>query len=320
MTDGAAASGRVEGFDVIGDVHGMAGPLESLLSTMGYRDDTGVWRHPSRQAIFVGDLVDRGPEQVRTVAIVRAMVEAGAALIVMGNHEFNSIAWATQRADGTYCREHTDKNRAQAQEFLNQFKAGSAAHRDCIDWFRTLPMWLDLGDLRIVHACWHPESLTTLGSAEINEDMITAHKSEPLYEAIEIVLKGPEAPLPDGIAFADPDGHQRDKARVRWWDLDAQNADLLEIPNGAKTPDGDPFALPEDFELDRSKVAMADAGAPIFFGHYWRNVKHHPFEVAAPLAACVDWSAVKGGPLVAYRWSGEAELDSANLIGVPHDR
>jgi hypothetical protein len=52
--------------------------------------------HPDRQAIFVGDLIDRGPRQVESVEIVRSMVDAGAAQIAMGNHEFNAIAYATQ--------------------------------------------------------------------------------------------------------------------------------------------------------------------------------------------------------------------------------
>ena len=55
------------GYDVIGDVHGHAQKLEGLLDVMGYAEVHGVWQHPSRQAVFIGDLVDRGPEQVRTV-------------------------------------------------------------------------------------------------------------------------------------------------------------------------------------------------------------------------------------------------------------
>ena len=48
----------VPGYDVIGDIHGCADPLESLLDAMGYRHTDGVYRHPSRQAVFVGDLTD----------------------------------------------------------------------------------------------------------------------------------------------------------------------------------------------------------------------------------------------------------------------
>ena len=76
-------------FDVIGDVHGCGDELEDLLRELGYaRDDGGTWIHPEgRKAIFVGDLVDRGPRIVDTLRIVMAMSRAGTALSVPGNHD-----------------------------------------------------------------------------------------------------------------------------------------------------------------------------------------------------------------------------------------
>ena len=80
---------------MIGDVHGEFEKLVALLNHLGYREQAGTFRHPGRTAIFVGDLVDRGPKQLATVDLVRRMVEAGSALCIMGNHEFNAIAWVT---------------------------------------------------------------------------------------------------------------------------------------------------------------------------------------------------------------------------------
>ncbi len=76
-------------FDFIGDVHGCADELEVLLADLGYaRDEEGVWRHPEgRKAVFVGDLVDRGPRIVDTLRIVMGMVKAESALCVPGNHD-----------------------------------------------------------------------------------------------------------------------------------------------------------------------------------------------------------------------------------------
>ena len=82
-------------FDVIGDVHGEFDKLVELLAHLGYSESDGVWAHPSRTAIFVGDLIDRGPKQLETVHLVRAMVESGGAQCILGNHEFNAIAWVT---------------------------------------------------------------------------------------------------------------------------------------------------------------------------------------------------------------------------------
>ena len=48
-------------YDLIGDIHGCATALKALLTTMGYRERDGVWQHPTRQVIFLGDFIDRGP-------------------------------------------------------------------------------------------------------------------------------------------------------------------------------------------------------------------------------------------------------------------
>ncbi|MFC9806890.1 polynucleotide kinase-phosphatase [Streptomyces griseoaurantiacus] len=71
-------------FDIIGDVHGCSAELESLLGKLGYAD--GV--HPEgRTAVFVGDLVDRGPDSPGVLRRVMSMVKSGNALCVPGNHE-----------------------------------------------------------------------------------------------------------------------------------------------------------------------------------------------------------------------------------------
>ncbi|POX51601.1 polynucleotide kinase-phosphatase [Streptomyces sp. Ru72] len=71
-------------FDIIGDVHGCSSELEALLGKLGYVD--GV--HPEgRTAVFVGDLVDRGPDSPGVLRRVMSMVKSGDALCVPGNHE-----------------------------------------------------------------------------------------------------------------------------------------------------------------------------------------------------------------------------------------
>ncbi|HEX5445047.1 MAG TPA: polynucleotide kinase-phosphatase, partial [Pirellulales bacterium] len=89
-------------FDVIGDVHGCTDELVELLEQLGYKrlpcespsDHWGetVYGHPQgRRAVFVGDLVDRGPRILDAVRIVRNMVQAGAALCVPGNHDMKLL-------------------------------------------------------------------------------------------------------------------------------------------------------------------------------------------------------------------------------------
>lgn len=81
-------------FDIIGDVHGCRAELEALLTKLGWtidRDDAGRpvdARHPQgRTAVFVGDLVDRGPDSPGVLRLVMGMVRGGTALCVPGNHE-----------------------------------------------------------------------------------------------------------------------------------------------------------------------------------------------------------------------------------------
>ncbi|WP_197469520.1 metallophosphoesterase, partial [Oleiphilus sp. HI0125] len=82
-------SEHVQGYDLIGDVHGCAQTLEKLLLKMGYQHENGCFRHDSRKVIFVGDIVDRGPRIREALHIVKNMVDAGQAEIVLGNHEYN---------------------------------------------------------------------------------------------------------------------------------------------------------------------------------------------------------------------------------------
>ena len=84
----STASFDEKGYDVIGDVHGCAAELTVLLDRLGYQvnPSSGAYEHPTRQAVFVGDLVDRGPAQLEVLRIVKGMVDAGSAQIVMVNH------------------------------------------------------------------------------------------------------------------------------------------------------------------------------------------------------------------------------------------
>ncbi len=76
-------------FDIIGDVHGCRTELETLLAQLGYqRDEKNIYVHPEeRRLIFLGDLVDRGPDSVGVLKLAFDMVEAGRAFWTPGNHD-----------------------------------------------------------------------------------------------------------------------------------------------------------------------------------------------------------------------------------------
>ncbi|MEB8343101.1 polynucleotide kinase-phosphatase [Streptomyces endophyticus] len=81
-------------FDIVGDIHGCASELEALLGKLGY---VGGEHPEGRTAVFVGDLVDRGPDTPGVLRRVMGMVEAGTALCVPGNHENKLGRWMKGR-------------------------------------------------------------------------------------------------------------------------------------------------------------------------------------------------------------------------------
>ena len=141
-------------YDLIGDIHGHADELVHLLETLGYRKQEGVYQHPERKIIFLGDFIDRGPKIRQVLEIVRPMIEGREALAVMGNHELNALAYHTEDPDspGEYLRRHTSKNEGQHRQTVEQLRPNELVAY--LEWFRTLPLWLDLDGLRVVHACW----------------------------------------------------------------------------------------------------------------------------------------------------------------------
>lgn len=314
----------VSGFDIIGDIHGYAEKLKGLLSKLGYTEQQGAWRHPERTAVFVGDLIDRGPLQRESIQIPRAMVEAGTAQIVLGNHEFNALAYRTwDDARTEFCRSRSgtsgEKHRQQHEAFIEQIGLDTPASREVLDWVATIPLWLDLGGLRVVHACWNQRSIDHLtglvGPGNTVTDQIIIDgttKDTETYDAIETLLKGPEIGL-EGRIYLDKGGHERRQARLRWWDADAttlRGAAL--IPNGTMGVYGKPFPTLPDAPLENPGAYRYTDQTPVIVGHYWETGTP---KVLRHNAACVDYSAGKGGPLVAYRWSGESELTDENFVG-----
>ena len=329
-------------YDLIGDIHGYATPLRKLLTKLGYAERDGVWRHPDRQVIFLGDFIDRGPEQLKTVAIARGMVEAGAALAVMGNHEFNAIAWATEAPQAkseapqtepagalpavaqapAFLRPHTDENRKQHRAFLDQVVEGSALHRECINWFKTLPLYLDLNGIRVVHACWHLGSIEQLAlhldqyQRLRPEAWVAANtKGHPAYENIEVLLKGWEVKLPAGHTFPDQYGKHRSEIRARWWRQgESTYRDLALVPRGRES------LIPE-MTCPTEKLPGYDQQKPLFLGHYW--LSEDPPEPLTDQIACLDYSIASEdagsevvGKLCAYRWDGEGGLRPEKFVWV----
>ncbi|MBK0403066.1 metallophosphoesterase [Adhaeribacter sp. BT258] len=301
-------------YDIIGDIHGHADTLEQLLQKLGYENIEGFYRHPNRKVIFVGDYIDRGPKIRETLELVKAMADNDQAIALMGNHEFNAILYNLQDAAGNYLREHSEKNQHQHIHTLEQFACNMQEYHQYISWFKTLPLFYEDKQIRVVHACWDEEHIHSLQNA-LPEGRLTDQlllneyqKGTPLYEALEVTLKGKELQMPDRLTFRDKDGHERTELRIKWWmnpdkvtyrQYSVQHYDSLtdqEIPA----------------ELINNQKYYPESMKPVFFGHYWLPGSAE-LSVYEKNVCCVDYSVANKGKLVAYRWNGETSLDHRNM-------
>jgi hypothetical protein len=309
-------------YDLIGDIHGHSGPLTELLARLGYACSDGVYRHPNRKVIFLGDFIDRGPDQRGVLEIVRPMIDAGVALSVMGNHEFNAIAYHTLDPDdhSRHLRVHSEKHRKQHEAFLEVFE-GRSDHAETIEWFRTLPLWLELDGIRVVHACWDEPMMERLRARHptvnqyLDDKLLVAasRKGTDEYEAVETLLKGKEVELPNGQSFFDKDGNPRHAVRMRWFDGEAVTfQDAFLGPENARSH------IPEDPIGRDHLIQYSHDAPPVFVGHYWLDTEPY---LLAPNVACLDYSvaAKSGGKLVAYRWDGERRLDNEKFVYIERD-
>ncbi|WP_299624611.1 polynucleotide kinase-phosphatase [Pelagibius sp.] len=142
-------------FDIIGDVHGCCDELEALLAELGYQVRFGgegearrceVVPPPGRRAVFVGDLVDRGPRSPDVLRLVMSMMAAGSGFCVIGNHENKFLRWLHGR---------NVKPTHGLAETIAQMEGEPEAFRDEVRGFLNGLLshhWLDGGRLVVAHA------------------------------------------------------------------------------------------------------------------------------------------------------------------------
>jgi protein phosphatase len=158
-------------FDIIGDIHGCADELQTLLAKLGYRikwsDDRGdravaVIPPEGRKVVLVGDLVDRGPNSPDVLRIAMSMTAAGTAYVVQGNHDRKFERWLSGRkvTISHGLQETIDQLEGQDRAFreaLPTFLAGLRSH-----------VWLDGGRLAVAHAGLKEEMIGR-GSGAVRE-------------------------------------------------------------------------------------------------------------------------------------------------------
>lgn len=289
-------------YDIIGDIHGQAHKLIGLLTKLGYQNKHGIFIPPAgHKAVFVGDFVDRGSQQLATLQIIFAMLDNDYAHAVMGNHEYNAIAFATKDDKGEYLRPHTSKNISQHKAFLDEVGFGTDTHQYWLKRLLELPLWLEFETFGVVHACFSKKAMGILTPHLTNnklpqENFIPLYQNSDTYHAIHEILSGVEVIVPEPYFLIDGQGIKRNNMRIAWW-LDKLNQPLLNISasSNCNTDNIDPeFYCPVDFDLTYDK--------PIFIGHYW--LKGTP-SLLSNQVACVDYSAGTTGFLTAYQFDDD---------------
>lgn len=296
-------------FDVIGDIHGHADELEALLKKMGYKLIKGVYQHPEKRKVaFVGDFIDRGPKIREVLHIVKNMCDAGHAVAVMGNHEYNAICYHTKKpSTGEYFRKHGEKEIKQHEKTVEQFENYQSEWLMFFEWFKSLPLYYENEEFRMVHACWDEEHISWIKSnykgISIEFLQKANDKKSNEYNVIEETLKGKESSLPDGLFFHDKDGAKRHECRVRWWADDKNRITfgqmMMECPDEILE-----VAIPSG-----TIYHSYNHEKPVFFGHYW--LKDQPM-LENPKAICLDYSVAKKGMLVGCRlvdFDGDLEME-----------
>lgn len=189
--------------------------------------------------------MDIGSSQVETITSAHSIIDSADALAVMDNHELNALAWFLPDPQnlGEHLWPHFSKpwgkeSRHQHAAFLAEVVSKPSLHAEIIDWFFTLPLWLELPEIRVVHACWHPKHIAYLRSAIGESGLLTPERmpevTPPVKEKIplaqgelslrlcvETLTKGPEIALPPGANFLDKYGIEGKHMRLRWWDAEA---------------------------------------------------------------------------------------------------
>lgn len=300
-------------YDIIGDVHGQAGMLRDLLKKMGYSQTKGFYSHPERKAIFVGDFINRGPKIKETIQIIRSMTENGAAYAILGNHEINALFYTLLDKEGKHISKKWSRLRLDLSPTLEEFAGNKEKWNDHIKWMRTLPMFLELGGIRIVHACWQDENIQILKETLTAPKLKKKHlkligkNGNQLSKAFWETCKGIDFSLPKDLLIFDKEGCAHRSFRSRWWESpEGKTFQELSFESRFELPN---YQIPK--ELVYVREPYPEDAPIVFFGHYC--MRDGSNQVKSNVC-CLDSCVSRKGKLTAYRWSGEKTLIAENFV------
>lgn len=264
---GTLASGPL---DIVGDVHGEIEALESLLQALGYAPDGS---HPrQRQLVFVGDLVDRGPDSPAVLRRVQGLVADGRAQCLLGNHELNLLRDVEKHGNSWWVSPDKSMEHPAA-------RIGAADKEALRGFLATLPLALERDDLRVVHACWDSAAVTEAKAVPRGQDVLSVYLS-----AVDQLRKRWERGGIWARYIAEWRQHARDLTDPDWQpvlleamatvDADNQMANPVSVlTSGAERRAPAPFWAGNRWRMVE-RVHWWNEYAdpvPVIVGHYWRR-------------------------------------------------
>jgi hypothetical protein len=259
--------------DIVGDVHGEIDALNDLLRVLGYDEDGN--HRAGRRLVFVGDLIDRGPDSVGVVLKVARLVQAGRAQCILGNHELNALRETPKEGNGWFL----PKNHDHVQGKFQNSRAASDDHRAQLrEFFDALPLALERPDLRVVHACWHAPSIDALRRAAaagiVPAFQRFAEESRHRLEATGMMEQYERERHDHARALFDPDAKVPFLPGIAAIDESKQMANPVRlVTSGIERQAGEPFFAGGKWRMVERVLwwdEYAD-GVPVIFGHYWRQ-------------------------------------------------
>jgi len=236
--------------DIIGDVHGELGALQDLLQHLGY-DSSG--NHPDgRHLVFVGDLVDRGPDSLGVIRLVAPLVKSGAASCILGNHELNLLLG--KRRDGNEWFFGDKQQLRDNGTTIEQVLANNETRTEILLFLLRLPLALQRHDLRVVHACWDSQALASLESSRCG--------------LVELFYASEQAITETCLAA----GHEQDSVFA---DLARQNENPVTVlTSGQERLTDTPFRAGGRVRSEERVPWWRDYhdDCEVIFGHYWRAI------------------------------------------------
>jgi hypothetical protein len=287
--------------DIVGDVHGEYEVLARLLAHLGY-DADGI-SGEGRRLVFLGDLIDRGPDSPAVVDAVMSMVERGVAQCVMGNHELNILLGRPLPGNGWFIQ----PNSVEKPGEFHSRRVDPGRIDPYMEFFATLPFVLESESLRLVHACWHTPSISRL-----RRDMALGLSVTDLYREYEIDVRKKlhEAELAHmveeenmfySVALDDPEWSAEVLPAHAEAEIIGQMGNPIRVvTTGAVNEASKPtFAMGSWRMADRSKWwdSYTD-DVPVIIGHFWRR-----FDNAADRISGVSGRDIFDG-IPSHAWMG----------------